>query len=302
MTFVAITSYFNPCDYKTKEANYVTFRRALERAGVSVLCVEQGFDHAPRVGNPLDLYISGGDVLWQKECLLQIGIDHCLANSDRDILLLDCDVMFESADAFETIENAFGHCDCFQPFDQIALHYSGAIATMSSVASLRVGSCSFASAHPGSAFAGTRDFFSRVRLYPYALLGGGDLILSYLLFLCVTYGPHSTQFCALSEFCVTKRLCPSLGASVLNWVEAVCSANCVFGRVRGVSLRSLAHGCQRRRNYGGRYDVWSRTGPVPNLDFRVGTKGLLEWLPHVSSDWRRVPLEYFSDRAEDDCQ
>src|SRR5688500_2434422 len=71
----AITSYFNPLGYQTRLANYRIFRRHLP---VPLLTVELGYDGRFEL-NARDattlVQVPGGDVMWQKERLLNLGLD-----------------------------------------------------------------------------------------------------------------------------------------------------------------------------------------------------------------------------------
>ena len=70
-----ITSYFNPCRYKTKRENYDTFMEGMRETGANVLTAELAFDNeefelAP---GPAVLQLRGGGVMWQKERLLNLA-------------------------------------------------------------------------------------------------------------------------------------------------------------------------------------------------------------------------------------
>ena len=89
----AITSYFNPARYKNRIENYHLFRRHLS---VPLVTVELSFDgqFQLRQGDANVLVqIHGGDVMWQKERLLNIAVQSLPAACDR-IAWVDCDVVF----------------------------------------------------------------------------------------------------------------------------------------------------------------------------------------------------------------
>src|SRR5262245_42591250 len=72
----AITSYFNPAGYRNRRENYRLFR---ERLAVPLVTVEWARDGRFALG-PEDaevlVQVSGGDVLWQKERLLNVALRH----------------------------------------------------------------------------------------------------------------------------------------------------------------------------------------------------------------------------------
>ena len=70
----AITCYFNPVGYRSRLANYRVFRRHLS---VPLVTVELAYDaefHLDRDDAEIMIQVRGGDVLWQKERLLNIAL------------------------------------------------------------------------------------------------------------------------------------------------------------------------------------------------------------------------------------
>lgn len=93
----AITSYFNPVGYRRRRENYRLFR---ERLAVPLATVELSFDGRFELG-PGDaealLQIHAGDVMWQKERLLNLAL-RLLPDTCDKIAWLDCDVVFTRDD------------------------------------------------------------------------------------------------------------------------------------------------------------------------------------------------------------
>ncbi|MCL4746869.1 MAG: hypothetical protein KJZ83_15865 [Burkholderiaceae bacterium] len=93
----AVTSYFNPTGSKRRIANYHAFRAALE---CPLLAVEWSRDRRFELYErdaDLLVRIDGGDLMWQKERLLNIGIER-LPASCRQVAWLDCDIVLERPD------------------------------------------------------------------------------------------------------------------------------------------------------------------------------------------------------------
>ena len=70
----AITTYFNPVQYKRRLSNYKIFRANL---GIPLVTVELSFDGRFELTNrdaDILIQISGGAVLWQKERLLNVAL------------------------------------------------------------------------------------------------------------------------------------------------------------------------------------------------------------------------------------
>ena len=90
-----ITSFFNPAGYKSRLTNYRLFRA---RLNVPLAAVELSFTGKFELQDTdaeILIQISGGDVMWQKERLLNIALG--VLPTECDIVAwLDCDVIFSS--------------------------------------------------------------------------------------------------------------------------------------------------------------------------------------------------------------
>jgi hypothetical protein len=91
----AITCYFNPAGYKRRLQNYRAFR---ERITVPLVTVEQSFTGEFALG-PGDadvlIQLAEGDILFQKERLLNIALESVPAQCDA-VAWIDADVIFGS--------------------------------------------------------------------------------------------------------------------------------------------------------------------------------------------------------------
>src|SRR5262249_8316270 len=93
----AITSYFNPIGYHRRLENYHTFRQYLT---VPLVTVELAFNGAFQLHSgdaDILMQFRGGDVLWQKERLLNLALKSLPASCEK-VAWLDCDVVFENKD------------------------------------------------------------------------------------------------------------------------------------------------------------------------------------------------------------
>ena len=73
----AVCCHFNPCGYRKRIRNFHRFYDRARLAGIPLLVVELAFGDRPfeLSGVPGVHRIRGGAILWQKERLLQEGID-----------------------------------------------------------------------------------------------------------------------------------------------------------------------------------------------------------------------------------
>src|SRR5690606_20133502 len=84
----ALTSYYNPVRYRRRRENYRAFRDHLDVPLVAVEMETDGvFDLVPGDADIL-VQIAGGDVLWQKERLLNIALG-ALPSACRKVAWID---------------------------------------------------------------------------------------------------------------------------------------------------------------------------------------------------------------------
>ena len=92
---LTVTSYFNPMRLRRRLANYQTFRSRLD---VPLVTVELAFDgQFELTSSDADhlIQLSGGDIMWQKERLLNIALE-AVPDKVEDLAWIDCDLVFES--------------------------------------------------------------------------------------------------------------------------------------------------------------------------------------------------------------
>ncbi len=95
--FWAITTYFNLTNGVQRRHNYHCFRRQMS---VPLLTVEWNPDgHFQLTEGDADimLQIGGGDLMWQKERLLNLAI-RALPEHVKYVAWIDCDVLFADPD------------------------------------------------------------------------------------------------------------------------------------------------------------------------------------------------------------
>ena len=115
----AVTSYYNPAGYRRRRANYQLFR---ERLPLPLLTVEWSptgeFELRPGDADML-VQLSGGDVMWQKERLLNIGVGRLPAQCTH-VAWVDCDLVFEREDLGDAVLAALEAAPLVQLFDRVA--------------------------------------------------------------------------------------------------------------------------------------------------------------------------------------
>lgn len=193
----AVTSYFNPAGYRRRLANYRVFQRLLN---APLLTVELSFGAPPELHTAdadILLHCAEGDVMWQKERLLNHALAH-LPVACRYVAWVDCDVVFERSDWAERTALALEKYQLVQLFDrlhhppqdaseQAVRHMEGwvrpsmmaALAQGASVDDALRESLSRApgSATPGIGWAARRELLEH-GIYDLCIAGGGDNALA----------------------------------------------------------------------------------------------------------------------------
>ena len=115
MDLWAITAYFNPMRFKSRRANYQVFRERLDLPLVAVeLAHDFDFDLRDADADVL-IRVRAGDVMWQKERLLNIALSGLPADCGR-VVWIDCDVVFESGGWAGRLDQLFDRFPLVQAF------------------------------------------------------------------------------------------------------------------------------------------------------------------------------------------
>ncbi len=301
-----ITSYFNPVGYRRRLANYRVFR---ERIGAPLVAVELSFDgrFELRPGDAdILVQIHGGDVMWQKERLLNLAL-RSVPSGCRSIAWVDCDVLFARDDWAAETERALGdavlvhlfqeRCDLRRDAvpDDPRTDDSGAAPSMV----YRIVADGVAPedllvsagrqrrlASNGLAWASRRDVLEAHGLYDGCILGSGDRAI-----LCAALG--------LFEQCVRPlRMNVRQEQHYLAWARPYHAT--VRGRVGYIPGRVLHlwHGDAANRRFGLRDEGLERFGFDPFGDIAVDAHGCWRWSSD-KPDLHAFVRRYFESRHED---
>lgn len=90
-----VTSYYNPAGYKTRRLNYHRFRNQLNLPLVTAEMSFDGQSDLTASDAEILLTLEEGDILWQKERLLNLAIKALPAHCEA-VAWIDCDVLFDS--------------------------------------------------------------------------------------------------------------------------------------------------------------------------------------------------------------
>jgi len=303
----AVTAYFNPMRYRSRQENFRIFRR---RLSAPLLAIELSFDGRFELGeDDADLVVRrvGGDILWQKERLLNLGLAS-LPPECESVAFLDCDILFGRDDWSERACELLERYPIVQPFSRANyLRRDWSPATDPSVGiEITRHSAAFAISlpqggtallqgvnehgrslvSPGLAWVFRRDLIEEHGLYEGCIAGGGDFALA-----CAAWGVLDTV--------VRHQLMNARQESFyLDWAQPFSAA--VQGRVGCAEgdLFHLWHGSLGDRQARERHRALRRFEFNPFLDVASDAGGCWRW----SSDKLGLHAylrNYFCARKED---
>jgi hypothetical protein len=303
----AMTTFYNPEGYRTKRENYDRFRSGLAAADVPLLTLELAFGDAPyelaQSDAELLVQLRGHDVLWQKERLLNLGVQRLPDSCDK-VAWLDADVLFARTDWARETARLLASYVSVQPFSHSvrlpaqSLRCEPAMLPFGAGESelfygiawgVRAkGRVSLASydqhGHTGFAWAARRSLLDEHGLYDANLLGNGDTDIAHAMF-------GSTDYWALQKLGVKAQ------AHLAQWARPFAAA--VGGSVAHVDgvVSHLWHGETQHRLYDRPLDVLH--GFDPERDLVTSADGLLRFTDEASPELRAWSHAYFAARRED---
>jgi hypothetical protein len=299
-TIWAITSYFNPAGYQRRLANFGQFRA---RLAVPLVAVEltngPGFE-LKRGDADILVQIRSRDVMWQKERLLNLALQS-LPDGCKNVVALDCDVIFGTDDWPERVTEALRRSVILQPYGLIfdlprdwASHAGlpAGLRRRQSVTSAIASGVPFSAClgefapngafkySRGIAWAARRELLDQYRFYDTRILGGGDRA-----FAGAVYG----YFDAMRH---------SGDPLYLNW--AVPFHKAIGSRVGAMDgdVYHLWHGELENRNYHNRMKILDRFAFDATKDIALAENGCWRWNSAKPELHERV-RSYFASRRED---
>ena len=305
---LVVTSYFNPMKSRRRLTNYRAFR---SRLNAPLLTVELSFDGQFELTSAdADhlIQVSGGDVMWQKERLLNIALE-AVPRDVENVAWIDCDVVFASRNWLQAGIKALKSDSIIQLFSEVRyldrpstdkLEFNSIPELVRSSAGSRLIHGEFkdvclvrpVSADApkviwpanGFAFAAKKSIICESKLYDHGVLDGNDI-----LFLCAIYGEFELAMERLKHNEMQRR-------HYLEWARRVQKT---FGGNLGYipgTIYHLWHGDLSNRNYMGRHELMA--GFDPYRDIQQAPSGAWLWSDPQSALAQNV-REYFRSRKED---
>lgn len=298
-----VTSYFNPQGYRSKRRAFDLFAAAMERSKVPLFVAECAFpgDSFQLADSSSSFRFRGGDVMWQKERLVNLAIER-VPDRFTKIAWVDGDILFDNPSwpliASERLErsrviqlfatglrlrpgqlNYWGAGESFRSFCWV----HSALPAMTRFGTNAV------HGHAGLAWAANRDFLVDVGLYDGAIVGGADHLMAHAF---------AGDFCSgcLPEIFLDDR--PYL-EHFRKWAGAAFArTRGELGFVPGAALH-LWHGDGVNRRYYGRYQALADLGYDPSRHITAGPGDPWSWTSEAGAELRSWSAEYFRMRRED---
>jgi hypothetical protein len=316
-----VCCYFDPHGSRARLRNHRRFSRHVREAGVSLLTVELAFDDQPhRIGEDAGevLRLRSPSVLWQKERLLNLGIQEMLRRGHPKIAWLDADIRFLDPAWPWILAGALEANQLVQVFEEIRVQRGPDLSPARGVSAVRYyrdrgrmegqrpqrhGGLrrGYPRGYSGFGWAARSELLKQVPLYEGAVLGGGDKLV-YLATLRENPRWSSTVsdwFSSPTPECVKcgyRASSPAWRAHYEEWAARWSAAvDGSFGYA-GTMITDSYHGDREGRAYGVRNDLLLRQSFDPASDVRVGEGGALEWASDKQELHEDV-REYFRQRA-----
>jgi hypothetical protein len=305
--FWAITCYFNPVGYRSRLANYHSFRRHLS---VPLVTVELAYDaafHLDRDDAEIMIQLRGGDVLWQKERLLNIALQ-ALPDSCRTVAWLDCDIVFQRNDWPDQTERSLAEFKLVQLFHEArhlrrdahldragpapADRRADALARRliegtvpAAIFRIEGGSQRWGYT-PGHAWACRREILDIAGFYDALIMGSGDKAMI------------SAAMGRCEDAVQAYRMNPRQAGHYRSWAEPFFDA--VQGQIGFVQgqIWHLWHGDLKQRRYCDRYRNFAVFDFDPYSDIGLGRDGCWRW-SSAKHDLHEYVSSYFGSRHED---
>jgi hypothetical protein len=319
-----VTSFYNPAGYQRRIQNFFAFRRHLNAQLLVVELAEPGRHQLDSGDADKVVKVTGDDLIWQKERLLNIAIS-ALPKEAKYVAWVDCDVIFDKpgwvVEAQSILENGADFVQLFetakhlppevQPTDispgkcrteqPIVFEQSFAAAVASGnyfspekrqtrvEAESGIGGTGSPPVAHGMAWAGTRRLLEDIGLYDACIVGGGDLAMSLGIIGCA----HKLE--------MRRPMTDEHTRHYLSWAQKLNgSASVKLGFLPG-TIYHCWHGRFARRNYRSRHETLKHLGFNPYDHLLKSENGTWNWAHHAG-DLKKAVSSYFFERQEDQIE
>jgi hypothetical protein len=289
--FYAITSYFNAAHTKERLSNYRIFKKNLALPLITVEWASDGIFELNQSDADLLIQIKEGDLMWQKERLLNIAIDNLPASSDY-VAWLDCDIVFNDPSWHLKARDLLNRYDFIQLFDKVnylpkmpasifpiinyeTIKYEHEVYSTTKI--IEAGGNLFGgdinqwgklklnlNGNPGMAFASRVSTIKKHHFYDKNIVGAGDLILIACL------------FNRIDELFENRELSSAHKSDIKKWASKIWQENYKVSFLPG-QLYHLWHGNLKNRNYATRWKILSSHKYDPLKSLTINSSHTWSW-------------------------
>jgi len=281
-----IAAYFNPVRYANRLENAKRFSAEVRRQGLRLLIVELALDdhNFALDGTVADrlVQIKTKSILWQKERLLNIALDHLPQTCDR-VVWLDVDILFENHDWVRQTEKLLTEYVVVQPYsiawwlpagvreipktitaDKLVAIKHGLAYTQSQTVQSRE-----TFGHLGFCWAARRAVLQQHKFYDRLIMGFGDF--------AICWGIYGDRFDHPVMNVVRDLFSPAQLKDLSTW------QNTFHADIRGSSFYvegrvfHLWHGKELHRQHFERLAVLRTHAFDPSCDIALDSNGCWRW-------------------------
>jgi len=317
-----ITTYYNPQNYKSRYNNFKIFSKNLQTPLLVVEFSHNGEFQLTKEDATMLIQIPKGDILWQKERLLNVALKNLPKNVDN-VAWVDSDVIFTDPDWSIKAEKLLQTNQVIQLFSHL-VHLSPEKLGPSDNNTFRSGvvrhikdfgfkpqqETTFIDLksqsgdylrdphkEPGFAWAAKRTLLDKHGFYDKNIIGGGDNAV-----VCSIYGDLKSfiekNYTYKTLFLKRKsKFYNECRDYFLNWAEGF--SKDVSGKVDCLdsTIYHLWHGDLNHRYYYKRYSDVAKIGINPNTHLKINNYGAYEW--NIKTPLEDYLKNYFKIRNED---
>lgn len=273
-----VCCFYNPCDYKSKLNNFISFYDSIKHQIDRVEVIELVYNQ--RQTQPLPEYVKSSKVytdsiLWHKENLLNIGIKKVISEGYENIAWIDADVLFENSfwvsDTIECLKRN-NICQIFSIAEKIHSNHStfhpSAVRYWKEVGNILPGSQPY---HTGHAWAAKASILSHMPLYDKSITGGAD---SLIWLSCFASKYNFSEI--ISSHPIFRLKCKKYYLDFLTWAQEW--SELIDAKIDHVfcNIKSLHHGDTKNKQYISRYSILSDSDYCPTNDLYYNDYEVLE--------------------------
>lgn len=275
-----VTTHFNPTAARRLAGTFAEWKQSLGRLADRLICYEAVFGGAePEIPGSI---VCRGDIMWQKEALLNRALQDCRS---KYYCWIDHDLCLSSrtwlVDALAKLDA--GEAKAVQLFDRITYlnpQYEGTKSKLGRVAG--------GESAPGGAWIAETQYLRDVGgFYDRSVVGSGD---EWFYAAATNHRMH-----ILAR--IGNRLSRPMAADVSRYVDQARGRPEYAGNIACEALH-LYHGEHENRQYHTREFILKRHGFHQNRDVRVNADGILSWASDKPAMHAEV-WQFFIDRRDD---